>query len=592
MKSFKFSKLNFIKSLTTKSIVTKNMLLSSCSIILTGVVLITSSFYIQGNVLTEQLETESHMVMEALVKKISAENVQEAMANNYVNASVQKRIMNTLDELLESHPNLGKSYILGSEIVEGNKTLVISLPTVQLEELEASGLELGSLQEQSSVHVQAVQEMVKTKETIYSKVHSDSNGTWLSVFYPYSDKDGNVIAYLGMDVNASLISSGQQSLLLNTSIALLITVIVTLLLQYWTTKRTFAPVKEIIGAMDQLSQGDFSVRLKTGNDELGQVSVKFNEMIMNINNMIAMIKEVSEKLANQSKDLFSNTEVSHESALAITNNIEEISQKINIQSIAISEGVTSLEEISSGVHTIASSTSEVSDASLRMRSESEQGGKNVAAVIMQMDEIHKSVTQSVVSIEQLKHRSSEIEGIVRVITEIANQTHLLSLNASIEAARAGEHGQGFAVVASEVKKLAEQSGNSAKEITALVQHIQSETLHAVDVIKEGQKSVEVGIDVVHDTGQLFGNILNVTESVTSQIQEVSAATEQMVAETEQVTSAIKQLSKLADRNAVLASEIESSSVSQKGASDQVMETAHQMNRVADHLEELVAKLKV
>lgn len=592
MKGFQFSKLNFIKSLTTKSIVTKNMLLSSCSIILTGVVLITSSFYIQGKVLTEQLETESHMVMEALVKKISTENVQEAMANNYVNASVQKRIMNTLDELLESHPNLGKSYILGSELEEGNKTLVISLPTVQLEELEASGLELGSLQEQSSVHVQAVQEMVKTKETIYSKVHSDSNGTWLSVFYPYSDKDGNVIAYLGMDVNASLIRSGQQSLLLNTSIALLITVIVTLLLQYWTTKRTFAPVKEIIGAMDQLSQGDFSVRLKTGNDELGQVSVKFNEMIMNINNMIAMIKEVSEKLANQSKDLFSNTEVSHESALAITNNIEEISQKINIQSIAITEGVTSLEEISSGVHTIASSTSEVSDASLRMRSESEQGGKNVAAVIMQMDEIHKSVTQSVVSIEQLKHRSSEIEGIVRVITEIANQTHLLSLNASIEAARAGEHGAGFAVVASEVKKLAEQSGNSAKEITALVQHIQSETLHAVDVIKEGQKSVEVGIGVVHDTGQLFGNILNVTESVTSQIQEVSAATEQMVAETEQVTSAIKQLSKLADRNAVLASEIESSSVSQKGASDQVMETAHQMNRVADHLEELVAKLKV
>ncbi|MBP1907379.1 methyl-accepting chemotaxis protein [Paenibacillus turicensis] len=589
---FKFPKLNFSKRLRSRSIVSKNMLLSSVTIILTGVILIMASFYIQGNLLTEQLESESSLVIAALEKRISLETVEGAIESNYPTTAAQKRMTNILDELIESHPNLSQAYLYGSEIVDHNKTKVISVPTKTQENMKENKLELGGLLEHSQVHINAVNNMLNSKEITYSRIFNDAKGTWLTVLTPIEDKSGTIIAYVGIDVDASLIKEGQASLILYSSICLLCTVLLALVVQYFMTKRTFAPIKDMMIAMDQLSQGDFSVRLKTSNDELGQVSTKFNETIHDVNNLVVMIKDVSKQLAAQSKHLSTNTEASHDSSLAITNNIEEISQKINIQSIAIGEGVTSLEEISSGVNTIASSTSEVTESALRMKSQSEQGGKNVAAVIMQMDEIHKSVSQSVDSIEQLRLRSRQIEEIVTVITEIANQTHLLSLNASIEAARAGEHGKGFAVVADEVKKLAEQSGSSAKEIASLVHHIQSETLTAVDAIKEGQSSVEVGISVVHDTGQIFGSMLEVTEAVTGQIQEVSAATEQMVAETEQVTSAIKQLSILAERNAVLASEIESKSMSQRDASDEILGTAHEMNTVADRLEELVVKLKV
>jgi methyl-accepting chemotaxis protein len=592
MKAFQFPKLNFSKRLRSRSIVSKNMLLSSVTIILTGVILITASFFIQGDVLREQLESESNLVIAALEKRVSLETVEGAIESNYSTTSAQKRMTNILDELIESHPNLSQVYLYGAEIVDNNKTKIISVPTKTQEAMKENKLELGALLEHSKVHIDAVNKMLNTKEITYSHIFNNSKGTWLTVLTPIQDKGGKVIAYIGIDVDAGLIREGQGSLIFYASIYLLCTVIFALLVQYFVTKRTFAPIKDMLVAMDQLSQGDFSVRLKTSNDELGQVSTKFNETIHDVNNLIVMIKDVSKQLADQSKHLSTNTESSHESSLAITNNIEEISQKINIQSMAIGEGVTSLEEISSGVNTIASSTSEVSESALQMKAQSEQGGKNVAAVIMQMDEIHKSVSKSVDSIEQLRLRSRQIEEIVTVITEIANQTHLLSLNASIEAARAGEHGKGFAVVADEVKKLAEQSGSSAKEIASLVHHIQSETLTAVDSIKEGQSSVEVGIGVVHDTGQIFGSMLKVTEAVTGQIQEVSAATEQMVAETEQVTSAIKQLSIIAERNAVLASEIESKSVSQRDASDEILDTAHQMNTVADRLEELVIKLKV
>jgi methyl-accepting chemotaxis protein len=210
----------------------------------------------------------------------------------------------------------------------------------------------------------------------------------------------------------------------------------------------------------------------------------------------------------------------------------------------------------------------------------------------QMASIHKSVMDSVVSIEQLQRRSGEIGEIVQVITDIANQTHLLSLNASIEAARAGEEGKGFAVVANEVKKLAEQSGNSAKKITELVHSIQSETLAAVTSINEGEHNVKVGISIVEETGKLFGGIYNATDSVTSQIQEVSAATEEMVAETEQITASIKQLAHLAERNAIVSAEIKARALDQRTASDKIVDSAGQMNQISEKLEELVAGLKV
>ena len=110
-------------------------------------------------------------------------------------------------------------------------------------------------------------------------------------------------------------------------------------------------------------------------------------------------------------------------------------------------------------------------------------------------------------IRHLEDQSKEIGKIIEVITGISDQTNLLALNAAIEAARAGEHGKGFAVVADEVRKLAEQSKESADQITTLVQEIQEHTDHAVTVMGKGTNEVELGITVVQDTGEGFKRIL-------------------------------------------------------------------------------------
>jgi methyl-accepting chemotaxis protein len=311
-----------------------------------------------------------------------------------------------------------------------------------------------------------------------------------------------------------------------------------------------------------------------------------------MNQLVATIKTVSIQSADQSKVLFETLEENHQSSMAISNNIEEISEKATEQSKSISESVTSLEEINSGVGTIASSTSTLSEASMQMKDQSELGRDNIERVVKQMDSIQQSVQQSVVSIEQLRKRSGQIEEIVQVITQIAEQTHLLSLNASIEAARAGDEGRGFAVVANEVKKLAEESAKSADQIADLVHYIQKETLTAVTAINKGEENVQTGIHTVQETGVLFATILDATDSVTSQIQEVSAATEEMVAETEQITAAIKQIAEYAERNAFISERIKESAQEQRSSSDNILTSAEQLNQISGKLEQLVEGLKL
>jgi methyl-accepting chemotaxis protein len=574
------------------SIVSRSMLVTSLYIFITGAVVIGASFYIQGTVLTEQLQSDSGKTMDALVKSVSVQDVEQAKDVKDPNAAVQQKLTGIFDELSRTHPNIAQGYIFGPELEGGNQTSIISMPSAVLEMFAKDNLHLGDLYEQPKIHADAVREMLKTKKLVFTKAYTDNYGTWITVLYPFQDAGGNIFAYMGIDVDASLVSTGQNDLLRNTLFALLITLVIVLALQYYTNRRTFAPIKSLMTALDKLSKGDFTVQLKAGDDELGQVNAKFNTMVNQINELVGTIKKVSEQSAEQSKFLFSAVENNNKNSLAITKNIEQMSERVALQSTSITESVVSLEEISSGVNTIAGNTSELSDISMQMKDQSEKGNENVEQVIEQMNSINHSVKNSVDIIEKLQVRSQEIGQIVQVITEIASQTNLLSLNASIEAARAGEEGRGFAVVADEVKKLSEESRRSATQIIELIRFIQDETALAVEAISEGEQNVAKGIEVVKETGSLFKGMMIATDSVTSQIQEVSAATQQMVAETEQITASIKQLAELAEKNSAVSSEIKTSAQEQQASFDRIYDSANQMNQVADQLETLVDKLRV
>lgn len=157
------------------------------------------------------------------------------------------------------------------------------------------------------------------------------------------------------------------------------------------------------------------------------------------------------------------------------------------------------------------------------------GNREIKSAVTQMHAIQQSMATLSAVITELGNRSSHIGSIVEVITQIAQQTNLLALNAAIESARAGEAGKGFAVVAAEVRKLAEQSNQSAGRIADYIGLIQNDIQSAIKTMEVGTKEVTTGIDVVHTAGSSFDRIQLSVKEVAAHLEEVFLASEQLQA---------------------------------------------------------------
>ena len=213
-------------------------------------------------------------------------------------------------------------------------------------------------------------------------------------------------------------------------------------------------------------------------------------------------------------------------------------------------------------------------------------------MIAQMQLINESVEQIGKTISGLHVNTNKISDIVSIIMAIADQTNLLALNAAIEAARAGEHGKGFAVVADEVRRLAEQSSESATEIYKLISTIQSDSNASIVVMEKGKEDVKVGMDYTNEVGTIFKKILTSSEEVANQIREISAASQQISASSEEITASVTNIKKASEQSSEFSSNVSQSTQEQLTTMQEVKDASSSLGQTAEELQALVAKFKL
>ena len=294
-------------------------------------------------------------------------------------------------------------------------------------------------------------------------------------------------------------------------------------------KKTLAPLKDTSHAIEQVAQGDLTVRLIVqSGDEIGKIQD-------DVNTMVANLTEIMRQTSGTAGEVSSSAVQLQATSGNMSENAEQVAQQVG--SVA-----TASEEMAATSNDIAMNCHQAVESAKRANETAERGKAVVSNTVAAMGRIADRASHSASAVESLGTRSDQIGAIVATIEDIADQTNLLALNAAIEAARAGEMGRGFAVVADEVRALAERTTRATHEISGMIKAIQTETRDAVNAMSAAVQEVELGTNDATSSGAALDDILEEISNVTMQINQIATAAEEQNATTGEITGNISRIS--------------------------------------------------
>ncbi|MCP5064807.1 MAG: methyl-accepting chemotaxis protein [Ignavibacteriae bacterium] len=289
--------------------------------------------------------------------------------------------------------------------------------------------------------------------------------------------------------------------------------------------------EKILGVMEQFANGDLTVNLvpEKTEDIIGRLFLGFNKAVKNITGIVNILNETIQSTTAASLDISASS--------------EQMASNAQGQSTQTLDITSAIEQMTK---TIISTTENSTDAETLAI----EGGKVVNASVMGMEKVAGIVEDAAVKVTELGKNNEQIGGIIGVINDIADQTNLLALNAAIEAARAGEDGRGFAVVADEVRKLSQRTTQATKEISTVINHIQSDVDEVVLSINNGNKEVQTGKELSQKVENVMNSFIESINVVTDNINQVATASEEQSSAAEQVEQNIAIINNVSSESAI------------------------------------------
>jgi methyl-accepting chemotaxis protein len=316
-------------------------------------------------------------------------------------------------------------------------------------------------------------------------------------------------------------------------------------------------LREMAAVSAAIAEGQLSVTIQPRSQQ-DTLAKAFSRMTQGLRDMVRQVRDSASQVASGAGQMASasdeSAKVSVQAASAIDEvtstmhemsiNVQNVVKNTQVQASSVAETSASIDQMVTSIQRVADTAKLLVDISHRSREEAQTGMSTMDKATEGLNRTSQAIQASAEIIDVLGRRADDIGKIIEVIDDLAEQTNLLALNAAIEAARAGEHGLGFAVVAEEVRKLAEKSTQSTKEISELIQGIQKEAREAVDNMEKSTTMVGEGLLLNKDLSVALEKISDVVSEVYKFSQEIGQATMEQSSGSSQIAKATNRLTEI------------------------------------------------
>lgn len=379
--------------------------------------------------------------------------------------------------------------------------------------------------------------------------------------------------------------SSKVQLVIIMIVVLLVSAALILVITAYISKSMNRSIKRFKDTLSQMTEGNLTVRASAkGKDEFSVFGAYVNEFLERLSEVIQSAQQISETVKQSGEELDVMAKNSNITSSEIGNAVEEISNGATNQAGEID---TASGEITEMGHVFGEIVDNVEDLG-KMAVEMQQVSNESAMFMQELSVANAKTSDAFSQVAQQTHTTNEsvqkIREATELITSIASQTNLLSLNASIEAARAGEAGRGFAVVATEIQQLADQSSSSANIINGIIEELAREAEQTVNIVDEVTKIVETQQEKLEKTQERFGVLGDGIEKSSLETENIKNRTAVCDAARNKVEEIIVNLSAISEENAASTEETTASMMELNRTIEHLVEEANQLKDMANRLE--------